>query len=77
VNNNDLDAAFARYKSIAAAPAMSPGPKPPTKRRTSAFCNSDTADAEKEVFALVKQFPSHDHWKARPSFCWGCLRRHE
>jgi hypothetical protein len=44
---------------------MSPGPKPPTKRRTSAICNSDTAMPRKEVFALVKQFPSYDHWKAK------------
>jgi TolA-binding protein len=65
VNNNDLDAAFARYKSIAAASSNESGAEAAYQKAYVRYLQQRYGDAEKEVFALVKQFPSHDHWKAK------------
>lgn len=65
VNNNELDAAYARYKSIASASANEFGAEAAYQKAFVRYLQQRYGDAEKEVFALVKQFPGQDHWKAK------------
>ncbi|MFZ1616034.1 MAG: tetratricopeptide repeat protein, partial [Flavobacteriales bacterium] len=65
VNNNDLDAAYTRYKSIAGSSKNAWGAEAAYQKAYVRFLQKKYADAEKDVFDLVKKFPSYDHWKAR------------
>ena len=65
INNNDLDAAYTRYKAIAASSKNAWGAEAAYQKAYVRFLQKKYADAEKDVFDLVKKFPSYDHWKAK------------
>lgn len=65
VENNDLDAAYTRYKAIAASSKNASGAEAAYRKAYVRYLQKKYPDAEKEVFDLVKKFPSYDHWKAK------------
>lgn len=65
INDNDLDAAYTRFKGIAAASNNAFGAEAAYQMAYVRYLQKRYKDAEKEVFSLVKKFPSYDHWKAK------------
>ena len=65
INSNELDAAYTRYKAIAASSKNAWGAEAAYQKAYVRFLQQKYADSEKDVFDLVKKFPSYDHWKAK------------
>lgn len=62
---NELDAAYTRFKGVANASNNAFGAEAAYHMAYVRFLQQRYADAEKEVFSLVKKYPSYDHWKAK------------
>lgn len=65
INDNDLDAAYTRFKAVATTSNNALGAEAAYWKAYVRYLQQRHADAETEVFGLVKQFPAYDHWKAR------------
>ena len=65
INDNDLDAAYTRYKGIASSSNNAFGAEAAYRMAYVRYLQKRYKDAEKEVFSMVKKFPSYDHWKAK------------
>lgn len=62
---NDLDAAYTRFKGIASGSTNAFGAEAAYQMAYVRYLQKRYKDAEKDVFSLVKKFPSYDHWKAK------------
>lgn len=65
IDANDLDAAYTRFKGIANASSNAYGAEAAYNMAYVRYLQKQYKDAEKDVFSLVKKFPSYDHWKAK------------
>ena len=65
INDNDLDAAYTRFKGVAAASNNALGAEAAFHMAYVRYLQKRYTDAESEVFSLVKKFAAYDHWKAR------------
>jgi predicted negative regulator of RcsB-dependent stress response len=65
LDGNDLDGAYAKFKTIAASSSNALGAEAKYHMAYVRHMQGRFRDAEKEVFELVKKYPAYDHWKAR------------
>jgi TolA-binding protein len=65
LDGNELDVAYTRYKAIAAGSKNAYGAEAAYHMAYVRYLQKNFKDAEKQVFDLVKKFPSYDHWKAK------------
>ncbi len=65
VDNNELDAAYTRFKAIAKANNNAQGAEAAYWMAYVRYLQKRYKDAETEVFDLAKKFPGQDHWKAK------------
>ena len=65
LDGGDMDAAFAKFKTIAANSSNALGAEAKYHMAYVRHVQAKYRDAEKEVFDLVKKFPAYDHWKAK------------
>ena len=62
---NDLDGAYTKFKSMSEHSTNALGAEAKYNMAYVRYLQKKYRDAEKEVFDLVKKYPSYDHWKAR------------
>lgn len=65
IDSNDLDAAYTRFKGIAATSKNAAGAEAAYQMAYVRYLQKRYKDAEQEVLALAKKFPAYDHWKAK------------
>lgn len=65
LDRNELDVAYTRFKAIAGASSNALGAEAKYQMGYVRFLQERYRDTEKEVFDLVKRFPSYDDWKAK------------
>src|SRR5690606_15930385 len=62
---NDLEGAYARFKSVDNASTNAYGAEAAYGMAYTRYLQQRYKDAEQAVFSLVKKYPSYDHWKAK------------
>ena len=65
LDRDDLDGAFTRYKAVAGSSTNALGAEAKYHMGYVRYLQQKYADTEKEVFDLVKKYPSYEHWKAK------------
>jgi len=65
IANNELDAAYTRFKAIAGTSKNAFGAEAAFQMAYVRYLQKRYKDGETEVFALAKKFPDNDHWKAK------------
>ncbi len=65
LDQNELDVAYTKFKNISTASSNALGAEAKYNMGYIRYLQQKYTDAEKEVFDLVKKYPSYDHWKAR------------
>jgi len=65
LEKNDLDAAYTKFKAITSNSTNALGAEAKYHMAYVRHLQQKYTDAEKEVFDLVKKYPSYEHWKAR------------
>jgi TolA-binding protein len=65
LDRNELDAAYSKFKAITTNSSNALGAEAKYNMAYVRFLQEKHRDAEKEVFDLVKKYPSYDHWKAK------------
>ncbi|MBP6313189.1 MAG: tetratricopeptide repeat protein [Flavobacteriales bacterium] len=65
LDNDDLEGAYLRFKAVTSNSSNMLGAEAKYNMAYVRFLQGRYSDAEKEVFDLVKKYPSYDHWKAR------------
>ncbi len=64
-DKGDLDAAYARFKAVAASSTTARGAEAKYNMAYIRHLQAQYRKAETEVFELAQKFPSHDFWKAK------------
>ncbi len=65
LDRNDLDGAYSRYKAVATGSTNVLGAEAKYHMAYVRYLQQKYTDTEKEVFDLVKKYPSYEYWKAR------------
>ncbi|HPF89609.1 MAG TPA: tetratricopeptide repeat protein [Flavobacteriales bacterium] len=65
LDRDDLDGAFTRYKAVAGSSTNALGAEAKYHMGYVRYLQQKYTDTEKEVFDLVKKYPSYEHWKAK------------
>lgn len=65
LDKGENDAAFTKFKAVTAISTNAIGAEAKYNMAYVRHLQGKWSDAEKEVFDLVKKYPSYDHWKAK------------
>lgn len=65
IDNNELDAAYTRFKELAKPANGAYGAEAAYWKAYARYLQQRYKDGENEVFDLAKKFPTYDHWKAK------------
>lgn len=65
IDNNELDAAYTRFKGLAKPANGAIGAEAAYWMAYVRYLQKRYKDGENEVFDLAKKYPSYDHWKAK------------
>lgn len=65
LDKEDLDGAYAKFKTVTGLSTNMIGAEAKYHMAYVRYLQARWADTEKEVFDLVKKYPSYDHWKAK------------